>query len=575
MLANWLLRFTPRLAQSAMGQGEAPHIMSASEFDFLVIGAGSSGAAVAARLGEDAGSTTCVLEAGGPDSHPFILIPSFVAAAIGHEETNWRFATVPQAGMAGREIPVPRGRVIGGSGAINGMVYFRGHPTDYDDWADMGCAGWSYREVLPYFTRTEHNEDYEASVFHGKTGPINVKHVENPNALNYAFMDALGSLQFPHCPDFNGPDPEGYGRRQGLIRDGRRESTATSMLKPAMARGNVHVQTDARVARIVVEDGRATGVELVDGRVIRARREVVLSAGTVQSPHILMLSGIGPGAHLREHGIDVVHDLAGVGGNYQDHVASPMHVETDDTTSYGISWKVLPRDLFYGLQYLLSRKGPLAGNVFESVAFLRTDPSLDKPDVQFVFQPAKRLTNPKIPFPLGHGYAISPVALYPKSRGTVRLGSADPAANPVIDPHLLEHPDDIQPLIRALKIAREAFASQPFARYDGTEVAPGPEVGSDEALDAYIRETGYTVHHPVGTCRMGDPADAQTVVDPELRVKGIEGLRVADASVMPSVIGGNTNAPCVMIAERCADFILGKPPMEPAQLPPTSVARYK
>ena len=549
--------------------------MSAGEFDFIIIGAGSAGAALAARLGEDEGSTTCVLEAGGPDSHPFIHIPSFVAAAIGREETNWRFATVPQAGMAGREIPVPRGRVVGGSGAINGMVYFRGHPTDYDDWADAGCKGWSYREVLPYFTRTEHNEDFPESVFHGTQGPINVKLVQNPNALNYAFMDALASLQFPACADFNGPDPEGYGRRQGLIRDGRRESTATSMLKPALARGNLHVQTDARVARIIVEEGRATGVELVGGKIIRARREVVLSAGTVQTPQILMLSGIGPAAHLQKHGIAVVHDLEGVGGNYQDHVASPMHMETDDTTSYGISWKVLPRDLLYGLQYLLIRKGPLAGNVFESVAFLRTDPALAKPDVQFVFQPAKRLTNPKVPFPLGHGYAISPVALYPKSRGTVRLGSADPAAAPVIDPHLLEHPDDIQPLIRALKISRAAFASQPFARYDGTEVAPGQDCHSDAEWDAYIRETGYTVHHPVGTCRMGDPVDAATVVDPQLRVRGIAGLRIADASVMPSVIGGNTNAPCVMIAERCADFILGKPALPAAELPPESAARYK
>ncbi len=549
--------------------------MSASEFDFIVIGAGSSGAAVAARLGEDTSATTCVLEAGGQDSHPFFHVPSFVAAAIGRKESNWGFATVPQAGMAGRQIGVPRGRVLGGSGAINGMVYFRGHPTDYDDWSDAGCTGWSYREVLPYFTRTERNEDYPESVFHGTEGPINVKLVENPNALNYAFMDALGTLQFPACPDFNGPDPEGYGRRQGLIGDGLRQSTWQQMLKPALARGNIHVQTDARVARILVEDGRATGVQLVDGRTIRARREVILSAGTVQTPQILMLSGIGPAAHLQEHGIEVVHALDGVGGNYQDHVASPIHMETDDTTSYGISWKVLPRDIYHGLKYLFTRKGPLAGNVFESVAFLRTDPSLDKADVQFVFQPAKRLTNPRVPFPLGHGYAISPVGLYPKSRGTVRLGSPDPSADPLIDPHLLEHPDDIKPLIRALKIARAAFASEPFAKYDGVEVAPGPEVDSDEGLDAYIRETGYTVHHPVGTCKMGDPAEAETVVDPQLRVKGIEGLRVADASVMPTVIGGNTNAPCVMIGERCADFILGKPQMEPASLPPESVARYK
>ena len=547
--------------------------MVAAEFDYIVVGAGSSGAALTARLGEAADRTTCVIEAGGHDTHPFIHVPSFVAAAIGREATNWRFATVPQAGMAGRAIPVPRGRVVGGSGSINGMVYFRGHPTDYDDWADLGATGWSYAEVLPYFTRTEHNEDYPESVFHGTSGPVNVKIVPNPNRLNYAFMDALGELQFPACPDFNGANSEGYGRRQGLIRDGRRETTAGAMLRPAMARGNVHLQTGAHVARVLVEGGRATGVELTDGRVLGARREVILSAGTVQTPQILMLSGIGPAEHLREMGIAVVKDTPGVGANYHDHVASPMHMETDNPTSYGLSWKVLPRDILHLIQYLVTHTGPLAGNVFESVAFLRTLPELDKPDVQFVFQPAKRLTHPKIPFPLGHGYAISPVALYPKSRGTVRLASPDPAAAPLIDPNLLKEPEDILPLIRALKIARRAFATSAFAEYEGTEVAPGPECQSDEQFDAYIRQTGYTVHHPVGTCRMG--SDPQAVVDPQLRFNGIEGLRIADASVMPKIVGGNTNAPCVMIGERAADFILGKPALPAAELPAESVARYK
>ncbi|HSG35250.1 MAG TPA: GMC family oxidoreductase N-terminal domain-containing protein [Sphingomonadaceae bacterium] len=547
--------------------------MPAAEFDFVVVGGGSSGACLAARLGENEGTTTCLLEAGGHDTHPFIHVPSFVAAAIQRKPTNWNFATVPQPGMANRQIPVPRGRVLGGSGSINGMVYFRGHPTDYDDWSDAGCHGWSYREVLPYFTRTEHNENYPESVFHGHGGPINVKHVDGPNELNYAFMEGLASLQFPACPDFNGPNPEGYGRRQGLIGKGRRQSTSIQMLRPAAAAGKVHVQTDAPVKRVLVRDGRATGVELIDGRVISARREVILCAGTVQTPQILMLSGIGPGAHLQELGIDIVSDVQGVGANYHDHVASPLHMETSDPTSYGISWQALPRDVFWFIWYLATRKGPLAGNVFESVAFLRTDPSLSRPDVQFVFQPARRLTVKGVPFPVGHGYAISPVALYPKARGTVRLASPDPAAAPLIDPRLLGEPEDIHPLIRALKIARKVFASEAFAKYDGAEVAPGPKVQSDDELDAYIRETGYTVHHPVGTCRMG--SDPEAVVDTQLRFNGIQGLRIADASIMPSIIGGNTNAPCVMIAERCADFILGRPPLPAAQLPPESVARYK
>ncbi|RZM24489.1 MAG: hypothetical protein EOO88_22630, partial [Pedobacter sp.] len=368
------------------------------------------------------------------------------------------------------------------------------------------------------------------------------------------------------------PDPEGYGRRQGLMRKGRRESTSINMLRPALKQGNVHVQTDAPVKRVLVEDGRAVGVELLDGRIVRARHEVILCAGTVQTPQILMLSGIGPAAHLREMDIQVVKDAPGVGGNYHDHVASPLHMETKDSTSYGLSAKALPRDIVHLFQYLLSRTGPLAGNVFESVAFLRTDPALTRPDVQFVFQPAKRLTT-KIPFPIGHGYAISPVSLYPKARGTLRLASSDPAAAPLIDPGLLSLPGEVDCLVRALKIARQVFASDAFAQYGGVEVAPGPEVQSDADIEAYIRRTGYTVHHPVGTCRMG--SDKAAVVDPELRLNGIAGLRIADASVMPIIIGGNTNAPCVMIAERAADFILGKPALAPANLPPESVARYK
>jgi len=545
------------------------------EFDYVVVGGGSAGAALAARLAEREDRTVALLEAGGRDSHPFIHVPSFVAAAIHTKSLNWNFETVPQPGMAGRRIGVPRGKVIGGSGAINGMVYFRGHPTDFDTWADMGAKGWSYREVLPYFTRTENNEDFAPSVFHGKGGPINVKYVRNPNQLNRDYMDALASLQFPHCADFNGPDPEGYGFRQGLIRDGQRESTARSMLWPtARNRRNLEVITNAQVAKVDLEGRRATGVTLIDGRTVKARAEVVLCAGTIQSPQILMLSGIGPAAHLAEHGIGLVHDLPGVGGNYHDHVACPIHMETDNPTSYGISWKVWPRDILHGLQYLLTRTGPLAGNVFESVAFLRTDNSLTKPDIQFVFQPAKRLTNPKIPFPLGHGYAISPVALYPKSRGTLRLASADPSAAPLIDPRLLAEPGDIDPLMRALKIARRAFAAPSFAKYQGVEVAPGPQVQDDADIEAFIRGNGYTVHHPCGTCTMGAADDPKAVVDPDLKVRGIDGLRVADASVFPLLVGGNTNAPSVMVGERGADKILGKADLPAADIPPESVARY-
>ena len=542
-------------------------------FDYVVVGGGTAGAALAARLSEDARHSICLIEAGGRDRHPFIKVPAGVAAAIGTKKLNWRFATVPQPGMNGRRIPVPRGRVLGGSGSINGMVYFRGHPTDYDDWADNGAPGWSYREVLPYFTRSENNENFPASVFHGAGGPINVRQVARPNQLNHDFMAALAELQFRRCPDFNGADPEGYGLRQGLIRAGTRESTARSLLRPAMRRPNLKVLTGAWAARLTMEGRRVTGVELTDGRVVRARAEVVLACGTIQTPQLMLLSGIGPADHLREVGIAVAHDLPGVGGNLHDHVASPIHVETHLPTSYGISPRALPRGLWNAIEYLVARKGPLAGNVFESVAFLRTDPALPRPDVQFVFQPAKRLTT-KLPLPIGHGYALSPVALYPRSRGRITLASPDPRAPPLIDPRLLSEPGDIDPLVRALRLARRVFAAAPFAHYHGTEVAPGPEVESEEALREYIRATGYTVHHPVGTCRMG--SDAEAVTDPaSLKVHGIEGLRVADASVFPSIVGGNTNAPTVMVGERAADFILGKPPLAPAALPPESVARNR
>jgi len=545
--------------------------MSGLAFDYVVIGGGSSGAALAARLAEREDRTVALLEAGGHDTHPFIHVPAGVAAAIGTKSLNWRFETVPQPGMAGRRIGVPRGKVIGGSGQINGMVYFRGHPTDFDTWADMGAKGWSYREVLPYFTRTENNENFPASVFHGKGGPVNVQYVRNPNRLNDDYLAALASLQFPACKDFNGPDPEGYGFRQGLMRDGQRESTARAMLRPAeRSRRNLSVLTQAQVARILFDGRRAKGVALTDGREIEARAEVVLCAGAVQSPQILLASGIGPAAHLRELGIDIVHDLPGVGGNYHDHVACPVHMETEDWTSYGISWKALPRGFWNVLQYLFNRTGPFAGNVFESVAFLRTDPSLTKPDVQFVFQPAKRLTT-KLPLPIGHGYAISPVALYPKSRGTLRLASPDVRDAPLIDPQLLAHEEDILPLLRAVKIARQAFAAPSFEKYEGVEIAPGPDVQSDDDIKAFIRSAGYTVHHPCGTCRMGIDKDA--VVDADLKVHGLEGLRVADASVFPMLVGGNTNAPAVMVGERGADKILGKPDLAPAELPPESVAR--
>jgi choline dehydrogenase-like flavoprotein len=524
-------------------------------FDFIVVGAGTAGCVLAARLSEDPSNSVCLIEAGGEDRHLFIQVPALVAAAIGRPHLNWRFLTTPQAQLDNRQIPVPRGHVIGGSGSINGMVYFRGHPKDFDDWAALGNPGWSYAEVLPYFIRSESNAAFPGSPYHGTDGPIKVTHVARPNPMIGAFLEAMRSLGYKRNDDFNGADSEGYGRRQGTIRNGRRDSTAVAYLRPARSRDNLNVLTHALVTRIIVEDGRATAVEVEIGgerKRVHARREIVISAGAIQSPQILMLSGIGDGPALKAHGIDVKHHLPGVGANYHDHLAAGIVMEMKNSESYGISLRAAPRGAWNLLEYAVARRGPLASNVFEANAFLRSKEGLDRPDLQIVFQPARRNPN-TFPLPLGHGFALSVVHVYPKSRGSLTLASADPRTPPLINPNLLGDPDDLAPTLRGLEISRRIIAAPAFARYRAVEVQPGPAAQSAEALAEHVRRTSYTVHHPVSSCRMG--RDPNAVVDPELRVHGIAGLRVADASVFPRVVGGNTNAAVVMVAEKAADLI--------------------
>jgi choline dehydrogenase-like flavoprotein len=538
---------------------------AAASFDYIVVGAGTAGSALAGRLAEDTGTRVCVLEAGGSDQRFVVNTPAMVAAAIGTAELNWRFETVPQAHLKNRRIPQPRGKVVGGSGSINGMVYSRGNPRDYADWVNAGATGWSYAEVLPYFLRSENNQDLPVSRYHAHGGPMNVMRPRNPNQLNYDFVAATESLGFPRTDDFAGATNEGVGFRQGVIRAGRRETTAKTFLRPALVRGNATLITDALVLRVIVEQGRAVGVVYErEGRQyeVRANREVILSAGTLQTPQILQLSGIGPAAQLQASGVAPLLDLPGVGRNLQDHLACPVMMTTTNHTSYGISAKALPRGVWNVLQYLAGRTGPFASNVFESVGFLKTRPDLDRPDVQFVFQPAAR-PRPNFPLPIGHGFAISPVSLYPKSRGTVTLQGADPHLAPAIDPALLSADEDILPLIRAIRLARRILGAGNFARYQATEIQPGAAVQSDAEIAEFIRASSYTVHHQVGTCRMGEHPEA--VVDSQLRLRGIERLRVVDASVMPLVIGGNTNAVAVMIAEKGADLIRQRPLLAPAQ----------
>jgi choline dehydrogenase-like flavoprotein len=467
---------------------------------------------------------------------------------------NWRFETAPQQDAGNRSIYVPRGRALGGSSSINGMVYIRGHPLDFDDWAAAGNPGWSYREVLPYFRKSENNEQFGGDPYHGKGGLLNVTNVSTRNRLDDIFLEAADSMQFRRCPDFNGADQEGFGLRQVTVRDGRRASTARAFLRPVRHRRNLLVLTDASVSRVMIAEGRATGVVArVDGkeRQIGARREVILAAGTVASPMILLRSGIGDGAQLQALGIEPIRHRPEVGRNWQDHIAAAVQFTSPVALSYGLSARGLPRLLCSLGQYALVRRGLLASNVMQSGGFVRTDPALDRPDMQYVFLPAFRDKAGRIG--RGHGYGLIAILLRPKSRGTIRLASADPDVGPVIDPQFFSDADDLEVLLRGVKLARRILAAPAFDRVRGTETAPGAEIQGDDGLRQFIRNTAATTFHAVGTCRMG--ADTDSVVDPSLRVRQIERLRVVDASVMPTLIGGNTNAPTIMIAEKAADLI--------------------
>ncbi len=530
-----------------------------ARFDYVIVGAGTAGCVLAARLSEDRHSRVCLIEAGGPARHPFIHVPALVGAAVMHRGLTWGLSTEPQTALNDRRLPLPRGKVIGGSGSINGMAYHRGHLKDYDDWATAGNTGWSWHEVLPYFRLSENNADRRDANVHGVDGPIHVTFIPKPNPLNQAFLDAFAAVgEYRHCDDFSGLDPEGYGLRQGTIHRGVRDSSARAMLIPALRRPNLTVLTRTAVTGIRIEAGRATGVDVsaADGpRPVLAAREVLLCAGAVHSPQLLMLSGIGPARHMESLGISAKADLAGVGANYHDHPAVPIALEMRDTTSYGLSWRTLPRALWNLAEYAAARRGPLASNVFESTAFIRSHAGADRPDIQIAFQPARR--NPHtFPLPLGHGFALSVVNLYPRSRGNVRLASIDPRVAPRVNPNILSAPEDSAPLLRGLHLARRLCDTPAFAPYKATEVRPGRRSRSDAELKAYLREATATVHHPVGSCRMG--VDAMAVVDPTLRVRGIDALRVVDASVFPSIVGGNTNAPIVMVAEKAVDLITGR-----------------
>ena len=545
-------------------QPSRPVSQDGSLFDYVIVGGGSAGCVLAARLSEDANVRVCLIEAGPRDTHPLIHIPLGVTWLIKHKRLNWCYWSAPQQHVGGRKIFLPRGRVLGGSSSINGSIYIRGHRSDYDDWAAWGNPGWSYAEVLPYFKKSENNEQHTASPYHGIGGPLNVSDCESYNPLTGMMLEAADQLQFSRTADFNGRDQEGFGRRQITVRNGRRESAATAFLRDAGKRKNLIIICDALASRVTFEGRRAIGVEIVQAgerRIIAARREVILSAGVFASPAILMRSGIGDGAALQQHGIETLHHAPQVGRNLQDHISSPVQYSTPTTLPYGISWRTLPWTAWTIVNYALFRRGLLANTGLQAGGFVRSKPGLDRPDIQFILMPAERTPDGRMG--IGHGYGLIAILLRPKSSGTVRLAGADPELAPLIDPAFYSEAEDLDDMVRALRLARRILEAPAWDRVRGAEIRPGPQVQSDAQLKEYIRASSQTCFHPVGTCAMGK--DAEHVVDAQLRVRGVEALRVVDASIMPRMIGGNTNAPVIMIAEKAADMIRGRPALPAAR----------
>jgi choline dehydrogenase len=531
--------------------------MDQDTFDFIVTGAGSAGCAVAARLSEDGRYRVLLLEAGKRDDYPWIHIPAGFHKLYTHDTYNWRFESEPVAGLNGRTSYQPRGKMLGGTSSLNGMVYMRGTPSDYDGWRQRGCVGWDYAGVLPFFRKAEDQERGE-SEFHGVGGPLRVSNQRFRNEIIDAVIEAAVQAGIPRNDDFNGATQEGVGYYQATIGNGRRWSAATAYLKPARNRKNLVVVPQAHATRILIENGRAVGVDYrtPDGlQTARCRREVVVSGGVYGSPQLLLLSGIGPGAHLRDMGIEVKRDLP-VGANLHDHFNSFVAWKAKKPVTLNDLARSPVQKVKAGLQYVLGRSGPLSGTSTLAGIFVRSDPRFDRPDLQFnisLYSIERRDRDGIIPHPWP-GFMITPVHLHPEGRGRVSLKSADPLAPPKIEFQFLETTYDVEVMLYGAKLCRKLAQQPALQPYIGDEIVPGPAVTSDKALIEDLRNRGVSNLHPVGTCRMGTGSDA--VVDPRLKVLGIAGLRVADASIMPQVVGGNTNAPSIMIGEKCAAMML-------------------
>ncbi|MDF2996020.1 MAG: hypothetical protein K0R27_1657 [Xanthobacteraceae bacterium] len=536
-------------------------------FDYIIIGAGSAGCVLADRLSADARNRVLVLEYGGSDRSIFIQMPSALSIPMNMAKYNWMYESEPEPGLGGRRIHCPRGKVLGGSSSINGLVYVRGHPADFDRWEEEGANGWSYADVLPYFRRAESRRD-GGDEYRGTEGPLANRYGELKNPLYHAFLEAALEAGYPATGDINGHAQEGFGRMDMTVKDGVRWSAANAYLKPAMNRANLKVETHARVERIVFEGRRAVGVVYEHGstrREVRAAREVILSGGPINSPQLLKVSGIGPAEELREHGITVLADRPGVGENLQDHLEFYFQMACRQPITLYSSMGLIARGMI-GLRWLLRKDGLGATNHFEACGFVRSRPGIAYPDIQYHFLPLA-VTYDGRGLASEHGFQAHVGPMRSKSRGWVRLRSADVRDKPRIFFNYMSHEDDRAEMRACVRLTREIFAQKAFDPYRGREIQPGADVVSDEAIDAFIAEKVESAYHPSCTCKMGAASDPMAVVDTEARVFGVAGLRVVDSSIMPSVTTGNLNAPTIMLAEKASDHILGKPALAPSNTP--------